>query len=369
MNYLAVDIKHLATYVLVVSSGLYITKLPLSPIYFTMIIAFVLYASHLVLTKELYIGRITAIPLVYFIYLLISQTILDADISSVINVLMSIGYFILVLLLAHDFQYQKLVILLKRLVQISIPLLLFEAYYRLTHPIYILESGFDYRSVEDQFFYPFKLNSVMYQDSNFVATFALVLFFLAFYLKRRFKEKLKLESSLLFIVILLSISRAAILSVLLFIVIFYIFNKKSKVLKMLFYLVVIASFIIGLSYIASDGSFQSKFHLIDLFVTFLTESNLSSLLFGVGYGNTKLLFGMGAHNFIITHVVESGLIGFTLLSLFWIDCFFSSYKQTSFIMFPFILTGMSLAPHAIPYLYAVFAVIILIERKSRIDGN
>ena len=63
-------------------------------------------------------------------------------------------------------------------------------------------------------------------------------------------------------------------------------------------------------------------------------------------------FGMGAHNFIVAHFVESGLIGFLT--------FYTSKNKA----LPFLLAGMSLAGHAIPYLYAVFVLIILLEKNK-----
>lgn len=364
MNYLTGNVKNLAAYLIVVTSGLYITKLPLSPIYFTMLIAIFFFAVRLLARKKIYITYSMAVPAIYFLYLLISQLVLRGDSHSVINVLMSICYFVLTLMITHDFTHQRLVFLLKRLVQVSIPLLLFEAYYRLTHPIYILANGFDYRSDPSQYFYPFKLNSVMYQDSNFVGIFVLTLFFLVFYLTKRFNEKMKIERIILLFLVFLTISRAAILSLLLFSIIFYIWNKNNRMLKVLLFFISLCLFIVVGFYVSTDESLHTKFHLLNLFFRFITESGPVDLLFGVGFGNTKEIFGMGAHNFIITHVVESGLIGFSILSLFWLQVVMTSKMKLLYVILPFLFAGMSLAGHAIPYLYSIFAIVILLERKN-----
>lgn len=356
-------INYLAAYIFIVTSGFFITKLPLSPIYFTMLLSAYLLGLRFLSKNTIHISWMMLIPVVYVIYVLISQVILSGDLHTVINVLMSLVYFILSLMLIYCLSKGQLIHISIRMIQLSLPLLIFEAYYRLANPIYILDNGFDYRTEEDQFFYPFKLNSIMYQDSNFVGIFILSLFFFACYLTNKFKKKLGVEKLLLVSLLLLTISRAAIISFIIFLCINYIWSKKSVFLKITFLIVSIIISAAGLIKISTDESFQTKFQLLNLFLDFFKESNIATLLFGVGFGNTKYLFGMGAHNFIITHVVESGLIGFSILLSLWLSIIIKSKKKSLIIMLPFLLVGMSLAGHAIPYLYAIFAIIITLERN------
>jgi hypothetical protein len=124
-------------------------------------------------------------------------------------------------------------------------------------------------------------------------------------------------------------------------------------------LLVIAFILLG-----SDSSFQSKFHILNLFLDFIKTSNIIDFLFGIGFGNTVSYLGIGAHNFIVAHFVESGLIGFLLLVTFYTSIIFISKNKILIVLLPFLLTGMSLAGHAIPYLYTIFVLIILLEKHK-----
>jgi hypothetical protein len=301
------------------------------------------------------------LPLIYIVYLAITQYITGGQLNTTINVIMSVSYFIFSLMLLINLAYDKILNISKSLIMVSLPLLIYEAYYRITHPIFFTANGFDYREDENLFFYPYKFNSIMFADSNFVGVMLVVLFFFAYYLEKYHNQNFKLEKSIIFLLIIATISRAAIIATVLFYFIFMFWDYKYKIIKYIFTSLSVIGFFFMLIYLANDESFQTKFKIIDLTIQFIETSSIQQLLLGVGYGNTKDIFGIGAHNFIVTHIVESGLIGFVMLLSIWLSIYFQT-KKNLIIMLPFLLTGMSLAGHAIPYLYVMFAIVIQFEK-------
>jgi hypothetical protein len=359
-----VSLRYLISLIFVVTSGYYITKLPLSPIYFFAIISFYLYGIFLFMNRKIVLKPILIIPFIYIIYLSLTQYMVNASLSTSINVVMSLSYFIISYMLLYSLSSQKLENISVLFIRFSLPLVVFEAYYRLSNPKFILESGFDYRDKEDILFYAYKLNSIMYQDSNFVGIFLVALFFFAFYLWKEHLIKLKIEMILLFFLIILTISRAAIVSTIFFLLFFYLWYKSSKFTKLMVFIISIILLVIAFILLGSDSSFQSKFHILNLFLDFIKTSNIIDFLFGIGFGNTVSYLGIGAHNFIVAHFVESGLIGFLLLVTFYTSIIFISKNKILIVLLPFLLTGMSLAGHAIPYLYTIFVLIILLEKHK-----
>lgn len=348
---------------LVVSSGFYLTRIGISPIYFFMICSFLFLLISLVNRGTLYVNSSMLLPCAYILYLALSQFLLGADLNTVLNVIMSVIYFLLTLAIVYRIDTAKILKISLTFIRYSIPLLILESLYRITNPIYVLDSGFDYRTDESLIIYPYKFNSIMYQDSNFVAIFILCLIFFGLYLIRNFKLTLKPELIILIILLFLTISRATILVTLTFILLFHYWGRISFLLKISLFIMLGSAFSYVLYLVSADGSFQSKFQIIDLFLDFLRTSKPDELAFGIGFGNTKHLFGIGAHNFFVTHIVESGFVGFTLLFMTWLGILINSNFKTIGIMLPFLVVGMSFVGHAIPYVYCIFALILILESR------
>lgn len=169
---------------------------------------------------------------------------------------------------------------------------------------------------------------------------------------------------LLSILNFLTFSRASILTL----VLFYVLIGLSTLGKRIFFttcLMFIGFFYIG-NYVISDGSFMSKIYIVDQTWSFLKSTSLTNVLFGIGFGNTFQYLGIGAHNFVITYLLESGLIGLTFIFLLWWKILRYTKFRAAVIMVPFLVNGMSLASHAIPYLYCVFAIVYTLEKKCEL---
>ncbi|WP_315060729.1 O-antigen ligase family protein [Capnocytophaga leadbetteri] len=257
----------------------------------------------------------------------------------------------------------------KYFIWFTILLLVVEAAWRLTHPIFVIEgTDKDYRNMEGMLFYAFKFSSIMFKDSNFVGTYGLVAFFYYYYLRKKKYVKSMMPLIILFILISLTLSRSAIITVLLTIVILYFLSIKIKLHHIILGIVLIISVVfIALPQIETDGSFLSKFDILELTWRHLQECSLGQFLFGVGFGNTVEHIGIGAHNLLVTHLIESGIIGL----LFFLIVNFSLINKTKryslYLTIPLFISGMSLAGHAISYYYACLALIYVIERNERKD--
>ena len=71
---------------------------------------------------------------------------------------MSISYFPIAFLMLKPLPLNKIILISKRTIQFSLPLLIVEAYFRLMNPIWQPSEFVDYNT-ENLFFYAFKINS------------------------------------------------------------------------------------------------------------------------------------------------------------------------------------------------------------------
>ena len=363
---LTLNIRNIALFFTILFSGFYLTRiLSLSPVYITFLIgvgAIVIYG--IFNYRSVHISRASVWYGIYIFYLIVTQIFLEPNFSTLINVLFSLSYFITILNIAF---YTILVKYSKYFIWFSIILLAIEAGWRLTHPVFVLEgTDKDYRDMEGMLFYAFKFSSIMFKDSNFVGTYGLVAFFYYYYLRKKKYVKSIIPLIILFVLILLTLSRSAILTVFLTIVLLYFLTIKIKLLHILlgvsFSMLLI---FVVLPQIIEDESLLSKFTILELTWNYLQECSFLEFLFGVGFGNTFKHIGIGAHNLLVTHFIESGIIGL----LFFLIVNFSLIKRTKkyslFLTIPLFISGMSLAGHAISFYYACLALIYVIERNER----
>ena len=368
---LPLNIRNVALFFTILFSGFYLTRvLSLSPVYITFLIGTLVIVGYAIFNyHSIYISKASVLYFAYIIYIIVTQSFLDPNFSTLINVIFSLLYFIIMLNIAYYSKTEILVKYSKYFIWFTILLLVVEAAWRLTHPIFVIE-GTDkyYRNMEGMLFYAFKFSSIMFKDSNFVGTYGLVAFFYYYYLRKKKYVKSMMPLIILFILISLTLSRSAIITVLLTIVILYFLSIKIKLHHIILGIVLIISVVfIALPQIETDGSFLSKFDILELTWRHLQECSLGQFLFGVGFGNTVEHIGIGAHNLLVTHLIESGIIGL----LFFLIVNFSLINKTKryslYLTIPLFISGMSLAGHAISYYYACLALIYVIERNERKD--
>ncbi|MHA6612411.1 O-antigen ligase family protein [Photobacterium damselae] len=223
--------------------------------------------------------------------------------------------------------------------------------------------------------YGFK-DSFLFFDSNFTSLVLLSFFNYYQYLhnKRRYNGRLIRFS--LFVFICLTFSRAAIFTVILSYLIFY--KDKNAIWKayiclclylivffILSYLYVFDSF----SFLNIDGSFNSKFYIVDVAIFIYEKLNFWSLLFGIGLGNFSNYTNIFAHNIFVTIIIEFGLIGF---SLFVIVIFYTckiTKNGAIYIWLSVFICGLSLFGSYSPYVFITIALIYIEEVNERFKKN
>lgn len=360
-----ISLSKMSLMLIIPFSGFYITKLPISPIYITFLGGATLSGLLLIKTNRIKMDSTIVISFSFIMYLLFSQFAFSApNVSAFSNFVFSLICFIIASTALCKEDTITILGMSEKLVYFSLPLLIYEAYYRISHPVYFVD--FAAQGREDLEFYFFKMNSVMYQDSNFVGIFIVTLFFFTFYLKQYTNKKYYVSLFLLATLVLLTLSRSSIFS-LAFCLLLYPFRKLfyTHIKKVIFILICIIILVTPILFdIKSiDDSFSTKFTIFQKTIDYLSIAPLKLKLFGVGFGNAVEVLGIGAHNFFVTYLVESGLIGLIFVVILWIVIIFKTRFKAGVVIFPFLLNGMSLTSGAIPYLYSIFAVILTLESR------
>ena len=121
-----------------------------------------------------------------------------------------------------------------------------------------IKAGFDYTETEGMFFYPYKFSSFMYPDSNYVAMFIITIFFFLYYLELYENKTYKIRKLILFLLLIGTISRAAIISMIIFYLLFYFKTKLRKLARLIFISFLLLLTVSLFIYISNDVSSYYK---------------------------------------------------------------------------------------------------------------
>lgn len=360
---------YIADILLFCFSGYFINILPISPVYISYVLSVFILIEYCLTKRKIHINLITAIAIVLMIYIGVTQLVIMTNTNhSVINVLFSLSFIVFGMIGLETIEREKVINLAIKFINLSIPLLVFEAAYRWMNPI-VEENNI----LTGRTYYQYKYNSIMFDDSNYVSIFLLSMFFLSTYLSKYCNASLKKQKLILFVLTLATLSKAAAASLLIFFVLFDLNISRMKKI-----LIIILAAIYGLSeyinLILWDGSLMGKLNIFISMIEYLKRASIVRILFGVGFGQTSKVIYLGGHNLFVTYIVESGVVGTILLVVLWIEFLrFTKYK-VGIVMAPIFLAAMSLIGHAIPFVYCTFVIIYMLEHKkpemfNQIDGN
>lgn len=216
-------------------------------------------------------------------------------------------------------------------------------------------------------FYLYKFNSIMYQDSNFVGMWLLVVAVLALghFGWNRARTRIVLLSALL----MLTVCRSAILfySLHVSLLLGRQFIKSVALRRMLSTLVALGLLVTFFLTVANDESFQSKFTILGLVsANYVGSLRPDVFVLGAGLSNSaELLDGIAAHNFLAEVLIDAGLIGlsYTLFTMFYLARLSGRVGYTVVLLF--LLAGMSFAPLTTPYLFVILSMLAFMNMKPR----
>ncbi|MEQ5679564.1 hypothetical protein AB7351_13680 [Providencia rettgeri] len=219
-------------------------------------------------------------------------------------------------------------------------------------------------------------SSYFYYDSNFAGLVITSLIAFAIYLNKVLEVKVKKQIFLLFVLLLLTFSRAAIVAGIIIIIIYHSivrFRLKS-------YFTLLATFFtfsyllyqylyIDINFRDIDGSFNSKFYIFSIAEDLYSSLPVDLKFFGIGMGNAELFLDIFAHNIYVTFFLEFGIIGSVVFLSFIAYSLYISKSYTIILWLPVFICGISLFSAYSPFIFIINAIIISEEREKQKGHN
>lgn len=218
------------------------------------------------------------------------------------------------------------------------------------------------------FFYRFKDNSLMFEDSNFVGAALVVTYGAIKYIKYQFFIKTKKITLLLYLAMFLTFSRASLISIVA-LELFVLFLKCNRFVKVVVAVITLFLIMFSVSYLLQDGSFRTKFYIINLFLENYLQLSFEDKLLGVGLGNSFEYLGIGAHSVLVVYGFELGWLGTILQLLILLLMTIISRGKIWFVYFAYYVNGFSLTAIAIPLLFFYAALISCLSCKVENEKN
>ena len=221
-----------------------------------------------------------------------------------------------------------------------------------------------------QWFYNFKNNAIMFDDSNWTGFISMLNFSMLVYLRDRKISFNKLFLPLYFILTCLTFSRAAVVCQI--VVLLYSWNiRKNKINKRFVIICFVPMILLFVMYIVknlNDDSFGTKLALMKGLIYYL-QHNANALLLGNGIeaaSNGEALLGRvgyAGHLYLIVKIIDIGLIGFLFEIIFFIKCIKYSKGSYYYLFIPFALCGLSMCPSNLSFFYMLTALMVGVENE------
>jgi hypothetical protein len=264
---------------------------------------------------------------------------------------------------------------------VSVFVFIFEAYYRFSHPVVGGAELVEGQVREGASFYMFKINSLMYNNSNGVAmhlTFlvSLILSLLMFSKKKAYFNNRQLKCLVIYLIIFLvltvmTLSRAAMLTelILLFLFLTIRFQGVFK-FNILFLPIISFMLIIGvvLRIEIDDVSLLTKLEILNNLLSYLKDASIGQILFGNVLNDYGLIFNGFKGYYGHTHYFELIFTGGFVFSILYLLMLLviSTYigKNSIFFLFAFFILGFSNIRLFGHYLFYVMALLCLYSSKE-----
>lgn len=372
------NFSYIVAFLFIVNSGFHLKDVPT---YFTMYLTFYIAIIYLFIIslKKIYLEKSLSvyICIIFVFYLLVSQLLLEGDIIVTLASIITFLFYLIARLLLKKCSIKDAMIISDCTIIYNLILFFIDVIYRFSLAgLNILAN-----------FYVAKVNSLLHADSNATAINTTILTFYSYYLFSNFKSKKYLIYTYLCVCFtILTLSRSAIIATIFSFIMIYLhrmimrfFSQKSNntnpykmtvenltliIFSIVFLIFVIWSISFITIFLLKDNSFITKINILGYISDFLQNMELNNILFGIGYDNTIKVFHIYAHTYLATYIIETGLIGYVLITSFLCSNLLE-YKKTIYLILPFFFLGFSYIGHTVLNLfYVLLACICFFEHKK-----
>jgi hypothetical protein len=350
------------------SSVMYTSKLFLSPVYFLGLILCLYFFLIIISRKVIYGHVVVYLALIFWFYSLFFLSWTSHP-AAYINLFLGLSFFIICLSEGDNLPLP----LIKRIVYFyilfTVFLLFCDSLWRITHagpPSDDIDIDSYVYEGSKKWFYIYKYNSLMFTDSNSTGLIIISTLMLQF---QTLKYKLKFKNILLFLSILIllsTIARSAFIAIIFGVL---ILKVRRKYIIYLVPFLLTASFFFIL-YFSEDGSLNNKVKVIDYIQEFITSSDITQILFGVGLGNSTELLHITPHILFVEYFFGGGVFGLLCFFLFIILLYFYLSDFSSKVLLVSMVAALSYYTYGgTPFLFVPIALSYLLESKESKESS
>jgi hypothetical protein len=210
-------------------------------------------------------------------------------------------------------------------------------------------------------FYQYK-KSLFYFDSNFVGIALICLIALIITHADAHRNK---RLMLAYLLLFATFSRASIAAGICQFAIFRFWRRRRWLIAGLIVVQVVVLGALFVNYVTEgngttqsiDPSFSTKFYILSLMDQSYANADIVQKLFGVGAGNADSIIEIFAHNIIATFSIETGIVGFALITTYVWTLARRCPEVVYFLIFPIVMNGFSLVSTSMPYFFAALGLI------------
>ncbi|WP_446470093.1 O-antigen ligase family protein [Xenorhabdus stockiae] len=344
-------------YFWLLGSSLYFTQITqFSPVYFVAIILLSTIFLRSILNKNLIINKLS------FYFLLTTTLSLLLFLNSPSNMVINIIISLLSPIFIYTF-FNKKTISKKTIISIFIILsfiFICDGLWRITNPNLENKEALDNLNLG---YLVYKTNSLMYRDSNFLGIHIIIILssFLFLFKDKKIKKTIFFTIVSLFLLsLILTFSRASLISAIIGIY-FYINRNRKKLLLISTPIMIASTILFFIDKFSNDISFNSKFYIIHTAISKMEHLSLYNIFFGYGLGNSVDAIGIGAHNLILTILLEMGLIFFVLFVIYMVFLIKKFKIHFLYLILPFIISSLSLSGTSLPYFFTYITLCLLVH--------
>lgn len=348
---------------------------PFSPVYYFYFLG--LFVSLVLLIKRMKFTVNFSQMLVFIImfYVILVYQFQDNNFVTTFAFISAISYYPIGIFLLKAISRAKVIKICNYMLLFNLILLSTESFWRLTHPIMARDTMVESNLSFSDYFYAYKLNSIMCGDSNFVAILIVILLFFTIFLYSSIeKRKLYIFYIIAFsLLTILTLSRSAIILSIVAVIIFsfakffkqhikYFLINKMLTLKLALAILIIIP-ILGivanliLKIFLSDSSFITKIEIFINTIDAMKQMHIGEILVGVS-NKVEIaikLIGRFPHNIVCMYFMWFGVIGMFLVYYLWFKIYEATPKSI-LIFLPIILMGYNLCYINCHLFYAVLAI-------------